>query len=590
MSAGFEMKEFLGTVRSEKPESISLIIIALLVLLVMAGKLLLLFSIPVGQDEFNYLSLVHEYANGTLSTSWQSIHVHFFQWLPLAGSNEVDQAMAARTVMFLCFIGSAVFLFLLAKQFLSIGGSLFSVICYISLTTTIINGASFRSDTPAIFLIMLSIWLFVARGRSSLANAASGFALALAALFTVKSGLYLILFGALVLVRLRPLTGVLNDWKRFIPSVWFTAALAGGFALFHLLHVSTLASVSGTHQGQFIPSTYSSFIDLSGLFPGFEYLHMTVRNNPLIWSLFAAGLILYIIDLCVPKDNRSAPPPHLWIFLLPLLSLLVYRNTFPYFYVFIMPCAMLLCGYAADRLASFSKAIHPKASLIPLVLFALAIGFIGIIRVAYIHLNVPDITSRQRELLTLIHRIFPEPVAYLDGCRMVSSFPNAGLFLSSAGMRSYLQSNIPLIKDQIIGRQPLFLIANVPHLDINSAEPPKSARGLALHQDDWEALRTSYIHHWGPLWIMGKHFVLTDDTLRREFVIVAEGLYTVETDMDVLLDNKVYKNGMVVELHEGKHTIEVISTNAMVILRWGDHLYRPDTEPSWQDLFMGPFM
>ncbi len=584
------MKRFIETISIKGPDSILLLILALLVLLVLGGKLLLLFSIPAGQDEFNYLSKIYEYENGTLSTSWQSMHVHFFQWLHLVGSSEVDQITAARIIMFVCFIGTAVFLYLLARHFLSIGGSLFSVLCYISLTATIVNGASFRSDTPAIFLIMISIWLFVARHHSELANIASGLALALAALFTLKAGLYLILFAALFLVRLWPLKNAQRRWEGIIPAATFAGALAGGYALLHFLHASRLATFNAVQQGEFIPSTYSSFIDLSRIFPGFEYFQMTLNSNTMIWLLLACGLTIYIIDLYVQKNFLSTQTSYLLVFVLPLLSLLVYRNTFPYFYVFIMPCAMLFCGYAADRLASLFREIHLKVSMILLGFLALAIGFSAILRIAYFQIHTPAFTSRQRELLTVIHKIFPEPVAYLDGCRMVSSFPNAGFFMSTAGMRKYRDSGVPSLKDTIVERSPLFLLVNVPHLDVNSAEPPESAKGYTLRTDDWKALMSHYVHHWGPLWILGKHFAFANGNLWKEFEIVTEGLYTIESEAAVFLDGTLYKNGMVVELSRGKHIVEMGPTRSTVILRWGANLYRPKGEPSWQDLFMGSFM
>ena len=78
--------------------------------------------------------------------------------------------------------------------------------------------------------------------------------------------------------------------------------------------------------------------------------------------------------------------------------------------------------------------------------------------------------------------------------------------------------------------------------------------------------------------------------LKQDLNIVAVGLYTVESEADVLLDGTLYQEGMVVELCQGKHTVEVEADGSTVTLCLGDYLYRPKGEPSWQDLFMGPFM
>jgi len=578
------------TTATRSHERIPIFVTITFILAMLAVKLQLLIGMPVNQDEFAYLSRIYDYQRGALSAPWQNIHVHLFQWLHLFARDEITQIMAGRIAMFCCFLGTLVFAYLLARHFLGISGSLFSVLCYISLTFTLIHGASFRSDTPAIFLIAASLWLFVARGDSMLANMLSGVAMSLAGLFTIKAGIYLILFAALLLIRPRLSRAPDGTSAGMKPAVWFACALMGGFALFYCLHRATLAPSDAFQQGKFITGSYSSFIDLIQFFPALQYFLMTLRSDTLIWLLLTGGLVINIIDLFLRKDTRIPPTSYLFVFALPLLSLLVYRNAFPYFYVFILPCTVMLCGYTTDRLASFLKGIRSVASSVVLGFLALAISTNGTMNTSHFRIYGPQLAAAQKDLLTVIHRIFPQPVTYFDGCRMVSSFPNAGFFMSSAGMRSYYRYGEKALKDRIIARKPLFLLANVPNLDVRSMEPPPSATGFALRQDDWDALRSCFIHHWGPVWVLGKHFSLTGENPKEQFDIVAEGSYSVETEGEVILDDMPYRSGMVVSLREGAHTIEAKSGSVKAILRWGNHLYRPDNEPTWPDLFLGPFL
>jgi hypothetical protein len=198
------------------------------------------------------------------------------------------------------------------------------------------------------------------------------------------------------------------------------------------------------------------------------------------------------------------------------------------------------------------------------------------------------ITAAQHEVLSQIHRIFPRPVVYIDGCSMVSSYPKVGFFMSAAGMRNYLRRGEPIMDGLLAGKKPLFLLENIRYLDLNSSEPPRSAGGEGLFEVDWAALRSYFIHHWGQVWVMGKQFSLGPATELRHFEIIAPGLYTVESQTDILIDGTLYRQGDVVQLEEGAHTIESKGANATIRLRWGDHLCRPDSEPERTNL-LGSF-
>jgi len=183
--------------------------------------------------------------------------------------------------------------------------------------------------------------------------------------------------------------------------------------------------------------------------------------------------------------------------------------------------------------------------------------------------------------------MFPEPVSYIDGCGMISSFPKVGFFMSSAVMDPYLSKGEPVLKKALLAKGPLFLLANVPHLDLESEKPPKSYVGRTLLEEDWQALRSYFVHHWGPVWIAGKKLELTSENSREEFQIETAGLYTLETSTSVRIDGASYQPGDLAYLAQGVHVIEAGSDNVTIVLRWGDHVYRPKDEPTWTSLFLG---
>lgn len=135
----------------------------------------------------------------------------------------------------------------------------------------------------------------------------------------------------------------------------------------------------------------------------------------------------------------------------------------------------------------------------------------------------------------------------------------------------------------------LFLLANFFMLDLHSNEAPRSAAGQALLEADWKALKSYFVHHWGQVWIAGKQFKLGPAAEPQHFEIIAPGPYTVESDTDIYIDGALYRNGDVVRLEEGPHTVGTGGVATTIRLRWGDHLYRPDSVPEEANL-LGPFL
>lgn len=560
------------------------IIFAAMILTAIVLKAQILPRWPIHQDEFHYLSMIHAYERGEPILTFTTSHVHLFGWLSALTENEVTQVIAGRAVMYLFFLGTCFYLFRLARHFLGVRGALFCVLCYFSFLFTIANGASFRSDTPATFFFMFALYHFIVREDSLSSNLLAGLAMAVSLLFTIKSAIYLPVFAGWFFSRLMISKRRTKSLRRM--SCFLMALILSMMAIYKL-HGSTLPHSAANSNTSFLSSTFSTFITFGQIFPARTWIIQTLIIDSIIWSLLLGGFICYLIDLLKHRYTRRDTAAYLFVFFIPLLSLLVYINAYPYFFVFLVPTATLFCGYGFERLVSIFKLTKRKS--VPILS-----GTLGILVLANFIVHFPrymrsaELTALQRNLLSTIHTMFPEPVPYVDKCSMVSSYPKVGIFMSVAGMRNYLQRGEPIMDGLLANKKPLFLLANHFFLDLNSKEPPRSTHGQALLEADWKALRSYFIHHWGPVWVVGKQFSLGPEIPLQHFEIRVPGLYTVETDADILIDGTLSRHGNVVSLEEGVHAIEVKGTKATIKLRWGDHLYRPDNELEWTTL-LGPF-
>jgi len=563
----------------------SAIIFAAMVLTALLLKAMLLPRWPIHQDEFHYLSMVYTYERGEPLPTFLTAHVHFFGWLSALGQNEVTQVIAARIVMYLLLLGTCLYLFCVGRHLLGMRAALFCVLCYLCFLFTVANGASFRHDTPATFFFMLALYYFVVREDSVFSNALAGLAMAVSLLFTIKAAIYLPVFAGWFLSR-RLLCG--GRGRSLIRTGCFLAALILGFIAIYTVHSATLTPLATQSNTGFLGRVFSTFITFEQLFPASKWIIQTLGIDLLIWLLLLGGLVVHVADLLRGRYARNDPRAYLLVLAIPLFSLVVYRNAYPYFFVFLVPTVTLFCGYAFERLAAKLK--NAKRITVPVLSVALGLMVLSNFIVHYPRYvwSGWELTRLQRDILGTIHTMFPEPVAYVDKCSMVSSYPKVGLFMSRAVIRNYQRRAEPIMEGLLSSEKPRFLLANSLVLDLNASEAPRSTAGQALLEADWAALKLYFIHHWGPVWVAGKQFTLGPAELQH-FEIIAPGPYTVEAETDVHIDGTLYHPGDVVRLEEGAHTVGAAGQNSTIRLRWGDHLFRPDSESAGTD-FLGPFL
>ncbi|WP_182466741.1 glycosyltransferase family 39 protein [Sphingomonas gilva] len=530
--------------------------------LCLALQLHLVFVQEINWDEYFFLSHVHAFDRGTLARALQSFHVHLFGWLPAVPGGEIAQIEAARLAMLACEAGTMACIYAVGRRFLDREEALAAVLAYIAAGVVMLHGASFRADPIATVLMMLCCALLARSTLRAPALALLAVAGALAMLITVKAIFYAPLIAALAAWRL---------WRAAQPRALalrlaVTGVAAGAvFAGLYLWHQSLMsADLDGSRA--LLANAYEKTILEAGLFPRADVLLSVVLNSPVQAALAVTGVGM--AGAALVRRSAYERPLMLLALATPLLTLIFYRNAFPYFFAFILPPVAVVAGYATERLG--------RRWLIPLAL-AMTIGSV----VSHSR-GLAKPQDAQAELIAAVHAVFPEPVPYIDRCSMIARFPKTGFFMSSWGVESYRAADREVFRAIARDRAPPLLIANGPALEAAMAGAD-SADGNRLLPGDAAFLRDNYVHHWGAIWVAGKTLRLVGG--KADFEIVIGGRYTVEADAPVTIDGRRYTPKTVVALAPGFHGIAGGVDRA--VLRWGDNLHVPTAKPSTEPLFRG---
>lgn len=545
-------------------------------------RLRLLFVVNVNWDEFLHLGKVHSYLRGELLNPLQTAYVHAFAWLPAVSGNEVDQIIAARLVAYLFSLASLVLIYRIGRPYLGSAAALFAVFCYLAFSFVLEHGDSFRADPFATFFCLAAVYLVLLPSWRP-AAALAGLAAAAALMVTIKSALYFPVIGILLLL---PLLTPGRRKEGFIACLSFGLALGLGFACFYLLQRWALHPVLNEQTGAFVTGSGKKVIRFDRLFPGRFYMLHSVIENAVIWLALVIGAGLAAKDRLRGSKDQRAAATYLLVFLVPLLVFLIYRNSFPYFYAFILPLPMLSCGWLFAKIMQLQPGRQLRAPR--LLAFGLCLAVAVNLGKHYLS-NADSSHALQRATIDLVHKIFPEPVVYIDRCEMVSSHEKVGLFMSTWGMENYLDEGQPIFRTLLRERQPVYLLANIPTLNPQFDQERLRALGhYVLFDEDQEVLRANFVHHWGDLFVAGKTLRFTETQDRDDFEMLIPGRYTLESKVPIEIDGRLFQPGATIELSAGRHSARRLdSGRGRAILRWGDHLFRPaDPAPPWP-LFAG---
>lgn len=533
--------------------------LSLFICITITFQAILIFLQPVNWDEFRFLADIHQHRQGTLGPWLQTLHVHFFSWAVNVPGGEVSQVIAGRCLILLFECVTIAAIFVAARAFVAREEALFAVLSYLAFSYVVRHGASFRYDPIATALLMsalaLILWHRISLTRACIAAACT----ALAALVTVKAVFYL---PALALAAIWRLAESQDSKADLVRIGIATGAGAATFAIVAILHRLTLAAPDAETAQRVVGHGFLKTIAEAGLLPRLDAILSSLVMDALIWILIGLGLAKAIAAL---RSARRADPRLLALLglTLPLATLFFYRNAFPYYFAFILAPATILAGFALagrDRLA-----VSAGAALVLL---------------AGIHAaTAPSPTlAVQRAHVDAVHRMFPQPVPYIDRASMIASFPKQGFFMSSWGVENYRDAGRPALREAVISTAPPLVIANAPALQAAFAGDRSP-----LLPEDVQALRDSYIHHWGFLWVAGKHLQAVPEA--SVFYLSIPGIYTIEGGGPVLIDHRTHRPGETVALSRGRHSVQSLAGEVDFTLRYGDNLFSPAVPPPSGPIF-----
>jgi len=542
---------------------------------VLAVKFWLIWRIDINWDEFYFLSHVYALVRGELIDVFQVTHAHLFRWLTVVPGDEMIQIVVARCVMFGLLIATAVLIWALARRWAATQAAVLAPLCYLATTAVSKHGGSFRTDSMVAPLSLAVLLLMTdrSRGRRALLAAAACFGISVA--ITLKA---LLLAPVLVAIAWLDDPQPQEDWaKRSRRAVMrllefgLVAACVGGAIL--AIHWLVLTQAVDHGPGEYAVAVMrKSLLDVE-LIPQRSTFEALFRQNLLSWLLILGGAVVALLR------RRYVP----LAFGLSLLPILFYRNTFSYYYLVMLAPASALAALAAAQLRSSLGDLFGRVTAGRILLVIAS----ALVLQAAIHLFAlrEDHQVPQRAVISAVHRVFPSPVPYVDHSGMIASFRKVNFFMSTWGIQAYRARGRSFMREAIDRYRPPLLLANRAILD------PDSESFRSLLPEDRRLIETSYVRHWGPIWIAGTEALMTGDravAMRVPF----PGRYRLQTNQAVVIDGTLYHDRQEVDLTQGEgevlvHPTQGASAEAKVRLIWAAAKSPPSWPPPSMPLYTG---
>jgi hypothetical protein len=511
----------------------------------------LVFNKAVNWDEFFHFQFIHQLRSGTMTQALQIFYIHYFSWLADLPILPIDQLLIGRLVLLLCEPIIAAAIFGLASQFASRATAVLCVLTYVTGGYIFTHIFAFRPDAQTTALLMSALWLFSARKLSWPVMTVIAFIIALAGMLTIKSIFYAPCFAGLVYLRLKRA----EEPRRFVARcAAIMAMIIPFFTGLFFLHGASLAS-DPVDTGKGVLVTAGNTVFSEGMFPQLFFLMQQVGYAPILTVALAISPFLW-------RSRVSSRAE--WIalagFLLPVATVCFYRNSYPYNFVFILaPAAVTIFPVVELFVSRIGVPLFCAALMIQPVLMTIA--------------TPRETLQVQRAIGTAVRQIFPQPVTYIDFCGMIGDMPRAFPFLMSGwGLSRYNAAGQPWLR-QAMARQPVPLV--IDNYRVLDAALHGREINERLLPEDIEALRSNFIHHWGPIWVAGK----TVDPGRQLIAvnITVPGIYTVE-GAPISVNGRAIGKGETVRLSRGEHGI-VPHPERVATLRWGERLPMPGQPP-----------
>jgi hypothetical protein len=590
------------------------IAVAVVVVVLSGVRLALARTINVNWDEFYFLSRVHTYLRDELTEPLLTFHVHFLGWVTTTSTNEVDQVLALRGVMLGLGGVAAVSAWWIGRRLTGNGiASALAVVLAQSFSNVLNHGAAARFDAPVVACALVAAALLLV--DTGVAAIGAGIILALGACISIKSAFYLpTLFGLVVGRALfadrapgssTTAAAPAGGRATFGRGLVFAATTAVVFVVAMLAHKATLATTAVTTTTAATTSTAGGTRSVGGIaakvlafrprIPNKAALLGTLDADRWWWGLLVAGVVIAVV--AIVRGERRRSHAQALCFVLPVATLFVYRNSFAYFYVSVVPFVGVLVAVPLSAVARWIRrpawGFVAMGALVAPSLFAAA---------TWVRWNAATQTGLQRQVIDVVHEIFPTPVPYVDRCAMVGSFKKVGPFMSTWTLSDYRDRGAPVFAELLRREAPLLLLENVGSLRLAQSADDADDGIHRLLPADFAVLQENFVPHWGPVRVAGKQVALTTDA-PTTFSVLIPGDYVIElgatdrsgaglvgaglvgTDL-VDIDGVVYGDGEMVTLGEGPHTARGVTTTTLG-LRTAQALPPPTTAPLDERLFVG---
>ena len=527
-----------------------------LFLLCLAAQLYLVFAKSFNWDEFLHFSQVYRARAGTLDQPLQVLHARILWWAPDVASNLLDQMKVARLFMWLLNFATLFMIFGIARQFTSAENAAFAAFAYLTAGYVFTQSFSIRADPLATVTLMSALYV-LADGKLSKSRAAAvGALVGLAGMFTLKAAFYAPCFAGVAWREYRET----SNKREFLVNLIVLAIVALiSFVAIYLWHTSSFPAASEPVQRPPSVSLYSRWLTFDLPFAG--YIWREIIFAPFFFVAVAAAPFAWK-KACLSAAQKIA----LAGFIAPLAVMLFYRNTFPYFFVFLLaPVAVATApalGLVRERYGNVFMAVVLAG--IPLT-FAI--------------LEPKDVIARQRALVDYVHREFPRETGYLDYSSMIADYPRILKYLTSGnGIRLYHETGDPIVAREIDR-------GNVPFIIANQGVILRALQGNPIPETflpaDLAAMSGNYVQQWGVLWREGKQ--IPAGSAPFEFDLRRPGPFVLDGDA-MIIDGRSVARGGKISLNKGRHVVSGARMVRSTLWR-GDRLPTPPPKTSVDVVF-----
>ncbi|MGX7953494.1 hypothetical protein ACWPM1_13155 [Tsuneonella sp. HG249] len=525
------VKHAYWDIDNDRPQAIALACLVLVLLL----QVELVFSKSVNWDEFYHFSEIHQFRLGRWSPTLQTPYVYLFSWVPALPGDTIDHIQLVRLLILPFEMVTLASIYFMAQRLVPRDTALFCTLLFATGGYVFLHAFAIRADMIAAAFLSLALWLVMAGELRIREMAIGALLLVLAFVATIKSAVWFPAFLAALLYRLGPLDG-----KRLRSTLLGLCAVAAG--------VIAVAAASGV--GVIVYALNSArWMFSAGLFPQGRFFLSQIASAPILSVIIAYAVWMGL------KEARTSRRLLLFGLLAPVVSVVAYRNAFPYFFAFILPPVIVGAAPAANLAVR-----RYGLSLLSLLLLGNAV-------VLSLREDRRVLVSQQ-VILDGVREIFPKPVAYIDDSGMVGDYPRAVARFASGWAIAESRQRGELVYSEALDREAVpLLVANSPAL---LAPFRPAVRGDRLLGADSKTLRSNYLQHWGKVYVAGKKVRPGASVLE----IKVPGPYTVEDDA-IVVDGTSYRVGEVVSLTRGAHSAATSSASTGSTLRWGKRLKVP---------------